>query len=60
MEDNLETAQNIYHSLTDGVIKIDSSTHRIAKMLSTLCQHLLDQGVISREALDAMLDEALH
>lgn len=60
MNENFEISRNIYYSLTDGITNPDMPTHRTAKLLSLLCQHLVEKNLIAEGTLTALLDEAKH
>lgn len=60
MDDDFEIARSIFYSLTDGADMTDLPTHRTAKLLALLCQHLVEKKIIPEGTIDALMEEALR
>lgn len=60
MDEEFEIARNIFYSLTDGADIADLPIHRTTKLVSLLCQHLVEKKVISERTVDTLMAEALR
>lgn len=55
--DDFDTAREVFYSLTsDNAL----TSHRSAKLLSLLCQRLVETGHLNQSELDTLVGEALR
>jgi len=55
--DDIDTAREIFYAITNPE---ELTGHRSAKLISLLCQRLVDTGKLSQQDLDTLVSEAIR